>query len=94
MRADSIRKLGIGLQSAWPETSKAGRLRVCHEVALRSRACSKIEWQPGPLSCSPHLIGERAIGERLGKMHAADGFRSIEVRKRTGNPQHTVIAAC
>src|SRR5215510_16146019 len=41
----------------------------------------------------PHLVGEGAIGQRLGEVHAADLLRVVEVGERARDPQHAVIAA-
>jgi hypothetical protein len=39
------------------------------------------------------LIRKRAVGQRLGEMHAADFFRAVEVGERARNAEYAVIAA-
>ena len=39
------------------------------------------------------LVGERAIRQRLGEMHAADFVGAVEIGERARDPQHAMIAA-
>ena len=38
-------------------------------------------------------VGQRAIGQGLGEMHAANRVGAVEIGERARHPQHAVIAA-
>src|SRR5262245_65919211 len=55
---------------------------VAWTSALRRRALRR----------PPDLIDERAVGQRLGEVHAAHFLDTVEIGERARHPQHAMIA--
>ena len=47
----------------------------------------------GGLRCTLYFVCKRAIGERLGEVHAADRVCRVQIGERTCNAQDPMVAA-
>jgi hypothetical protein len=54
---------------------------------MRERPTSEV------LGRAPDLVGQRAVGQRLRKMHAFHFVDAVEIGEGAGDAQHAVIAA-
>ena len=57
------------------------------------KAAQRAIWLADGLRCTLYFVCKRAIGERLGEVHAADRVCRVQIGERTCNAQDPMVAA-